>query len=118
MSLTVSSLYKLYQLYRLYEPNKLPSSLVRSYLSSRHKLYKLYELNELYKLNELHFQSLVRRYPSTDGRILQTSDSSLPDRCHVHSRILWRLPNAYIAFPLGSVLLQWFTQVFEDQDCR
>jgi hypothetical protein len=56
---------------RLTIPNLQPP--VRSYLSSCHKLHKL---NELYEPNELYLQSLVRRYPSTDGRQLAASNLS------------------------------------------
>ena len=78
--LSLYQLNELYRLYKLYEPNELPSSLVRSYLSSRHKLHKLNELYELNELNELYFQSLVRRYPSTDSRQPPASSLQSPVR--------------------------------------
>ena len=56
--------------------NVSPSSLVRSYLSSRHRLYKP---NEPYELNELYPQPLLRRYPSTDGRQLQPVNETARD---------------------------------------
>ena len=74
-----------------------PSSLVRSYLSSLHKLYKLYELNELYKLNELYPQSLVSRYPSTDGRQLQPVNETARDA--VRAEIGSRLVTEALGFP-------------------
>ena len=66
-------LNELYELYELYSQPP-----VRSYLSSRHKLY---ELNELYERNELYPQSLARRYPSTDGRQPAASEMGLLRYC-------------------------------------
>jgi hypothetical protein len=58
------------------------------HLSSRQKLYEL---------NELYFQSLVRRYPSTDGRQLQPVNGIARDA--VRAEIDTRLATGVLGFP-------------------